>query len=288
MTPSGKSSAKQSIQSLAQASNDFFPLLTKASGTNRLWSLFLTSQILPRYFTLKNSRGRQSQSTVKELSSTFLLYYPQHMASPSQSKMETLKLLCPFQKERWTGDNPLQKGTAVSCQHFQQPGVGGFWLRKGELSKASTVSTTLSNHQIHILNSKKEKRASSSSLRTCPRRDAFCSAHTFLLPAVSHRPTTSCKGNCRVWSILRMAIGPAIDWWFNYWNIVRQLAVHSPSCQPDPQCSSPWQGVCTCLWLPASLGILPTELAPALGTSMLRSDHCIISTYWELFYTHNW
>lgn len=183
---------------------------------------------------------------------------------------------------------PCRRGQlwTVSCQHFQQPGVGpgperGSWVRHQQCPlHCPTIKST-------FWIAKKEKGAFSSSLRTCPRRDEFyfCAHISF---TSSHTATTSCKGNCRVCSILWMAIRPAIDQRFNYWNIGWQLAVHSPSCQFDPQCSSPWQSVCPCLWLPASLGILPTELVPALRTSMLRSDHCFISPYWEHFYTHNW
>lgn len=172
----------------------FFFLLTKASGTDRLQSLFLTSQILPRYFT--QEKLQRQAVTIHSEGAFFYLFVllSSIYGFPLTVQNRDSNGCAPSRKKDGLGAIPCRRGQlwAVSCQHFQQPRVGGSWPINGELSKASTVSTTLSNHQIHILNSKKEKGASSSSLRTCPRRDAFCFC-THVSFTSSHIATTSGK-----------------------------------------------------------------------------------------------
>lgn len=98
MTPSGQSSAKDSLQSLAQAWNYFFPL-TKAIGANRLWSLFLTFQVLPRPLTHKtpgaDSHNTQRKSFLQLCGSTILGIW-----LPSQSPKQRPWNGCVLSKKR--------------------------------------------------------------------------------------------------------------------------------------------------------------------------------------------
>lgn len=94
---------------------------------------------------------------------------------PLHSPKQRLWNCCaPSKKKDWPRTSPWRRGQlwTISCQYSQQLGGGGSWPSKEELSRASTVSTTLFNYQIHFLDSKKERETFSFSLTAFPGRGA--------------------------------------------------------------------------------------------------------------------
>lgn len=72
-----------------------------------------------------------------------------------------------------------------------------------------------------------------------------------------------------------------LKYWKTISSLQSKLPIWSSVLVPHSRVFAPAYG------LPAIPGVLPTELALAPGTSMLRYNHCFISTYWGLFHTHN-
>lgn len=114
MTPSGKSSAKQSLQSLVQASNYFFLFLTKASGTDELRSLFLMSQILPRYFTQK--KLHRQAVTIHSKGAFFYLFVllSSIYGFPLTVQNRESEIVVPLPKRKMDWGQSPAEGSAVS------------------------------------------------------------------------------------------------------------------------------------------------------------------------------
>lgn len=125
MTPSGKFSSKQSLQSLEQVWNDVFPL-PKANGTKRLWS-FLNFQVPPSHFIHKIpeaviTRKELSFNSIVLLSSIHWFHLKVQKRGPEMAGS----------LPKTQSDDSLRRGQLwyLSCQCSQQLG-DGHWKGKG-------------------------------------------------------------------------------------------------------------------------------------------------------------
>lgn len=195
MTPSGQSSAKDSLQSLAQAWHYFFPL-TKANGANRLWSLFLTFQVLPSPFTHKtpgaDSHNTQRKSFLQLCGSTILSIW-----LPSQSPKKRPWNSCVFSKKTdcpWEGDSC--DASLSTCS------TAGGWMSQPsnqERDRTFSVHYAVQSPAAHS-GPQKEKGGRSTLIlfQGISQKGCRLLLHPFLFPEVSAMATNSCKGNCQI------------------------------------------------------------------------------------------